>query len=235
METASDDWFADFNQDGVPEMAVGRLPARSKEEAERLVTRIIRYEQSSPAAEITLVADANDGYDFEGATAQLRGLVPGDIRVVEIDRGRMESEAKAALIEAINRGQKIVNYTGHGNVDQWRADLLTNADAALLTNQNHLAVFVMMTCLNGYFDDPALSSLAEALMKSPGGAVAVWASSGMTTADEQALMNREFYRQLFTNRGIALGEAINRAKATVSDGDVRRTWILLGDPTMKVR
>jgi len=132
-------------------------------------------------------------------------------------------------------GQKIVNYTGHGNVDQWRADLLTNADAALLTNQNHLAVFVMMTCLNGYFDDPALGSLAEALMKSPGGAVAVWASSGMTTADEQALMNREFYRQLFANRGIALGEAIKRAKGAVGDGDVRRTWILLGDPTLKVR
>jgi Peptidase family C25 len=236
METASDDWFADFNQDGVPEMSVGRLPVRSKEEAENMVARIVRYEQSSGAGEITLVADANDGYDFEAATAQLRALVPGDIRVVEIDRGRMGTEAKAALIDAINRGQNIVNYTGHGNVAQWRADLLTNADAALLTNQNHLAVFVMMTCLNGYFDDPALSSLAEALMKTgSGGAVAVWASSGMTTADEQALMNREFYRQLFANRGIALGEAIKRAKGAVGDGDVRRTWILLGDPTMRVK
>ena len=48
-------------------------------------------------------------------------------------------------------------------------------------------------------------------------------------------MNREFYRQLFANRGIALGEAIKRAKGAASDGDVRRTWILLGDPTMKVR
>jgi len=53
----------------------------------------------------------------------------------------MGSEAKTALIDAINRGQKIVNYTGHGNVNQWRTDLLTNADAGLLTNQNHLAVF----------------------------------------------------------------------------------------------
>jgi len=65
--------------------------------------------------------------------------------------------------------------------------------------------------------------------------VAVWASSGMTTADEQALMNREFYRQLFANRGITLGEAIKRAKGAVGDGDVRRTWILLGDPSMRVK
>jgi hypothetical protein len=49
------------------------------------------------------------------------------------------------------------------------------------------------------------------------------------------LMNREFYRQLFANRGITLGDAINRAKAVVGDGDVRRTWILLADPTMRLK
>ena len=48
-------------------------------------------------------------------------------------------------------------------------------------------------------------------------------------------MNREFYRQLFANKGLTLGEAINRAKAAISDGDVRRTWILLGDPSMRVK
>ncbi len=53
-----------------------------------------------------------------------------------------------------------------------------------MINANHLSVFVMMTCLNGYFDDPALESLAESLLKAErGGAVAVWSSSGMTIAD----------------------------------------------------
>ena len=236
LETASDDWIADFDADGVPEMAVGRLPVRTREEAASMVARIIGYDRSIGTSELTLVADANDGFDFASTIAQLRALVPSDTIVVEIDRGRMGDQAKPALISAINRGQKIVSYTGHGNVDQWRANLLTNTDAGLLTNQNRLALFVMMTCLNGYSDDPALSSLAKALMKSPnGGAVAVWASSGTTMPDEQVLMNQEFFRQLFANRGITLGNAINRAKAAVADRDVRRTWILLGDPTMKVR
>ena len=35
-----------------------------------------------------------------------------------------------------------------------------------------------MTCLNGYFIDVKLESIAEALLQAPGGAVAVWASSG---------------------------------------------------------
>jgi hypothetical protein len=98
-------------------------------------------------------------------------------------------------------------------------------------------MFVMMTCLNGYFHDAALDSLAEALLKTErGGAVAVWASSGLTMPVEQALMNQELYRLLFANRpALTLGDATVRAKAVVSDGDIRRTWILFGDPTTRLK
>ena len=95
----------------------------------------------------------------------------------------------------------------------------------------------MMTCLNGYFHDPVLDSLGESLMKAErGGAVAVWGSSGMTLPTDQALLNQELYRLLF-NRvpGLTIGEAVIRAKGASSDSDVRRTWILLGDPAMKLK
>jgi len=93
-----------------------------------------------------------------------------------------------------------------------------------------------MTCLNGYFQDPKLASLGEALLKvNNGGAVSVWASSGMTDAQTQTTMNQEFFRQLFGNPTITIGEAIKAAKAATDDNDVRRTWILFGDPTMKIK
>jgi hypothetical protein len=236
MEAASDDWFADFNSDGAPELAVGRLPARNSEEAERMVAKIISYDQGAAANETLLVADANDGYNFGAVAAELGRLVPEDIRVIEIDRGRSGVEAKQALIDAINRGQRIVNYTGHGAADAWRGNLLTSEDAGALINRDHLSLFVMMTCLNGYFDDPTRDSLAEALIKAPGGgAVAVWASSAMTLPTEQALMNQELYRQLFGGHSPSLGDAVLAAKAAIIDRDVRRTWILLGDPTFKLK
>ncbi len=31
-------------------------------------------------------------------------------------------------------------------------------------------------------------------------------------------------------QGLTLGQAARRAKASVADMDIRRTWILLGDP-----
>jgi hypothetical protein len=47
-------------------------------------------------------------------------------------------------------------------------------------------------------------------------------------------MNLEIFRQLF-GYDQTLGEAILKAKASTSDPDVRRTWILFGDPAMKLR
>jgi hypothetical protein len=93
----------------------------------------------------------------------------------------------------------------------------------------------MITCLNGYFQDPGSDSLGEALLKSVGGAAAVWASSAMTYADGQAPMNAEFYRQVFGSLRPRIGDAALRAKAATPDLDVRRSWVLLGDPTMRFK
>jgi hypothetical protein len=121
-------------------------------------------------------------------------------------------------------------------LDSWRSDLLSRVDASQLVN-DHLPVFVMMTCLNGYFHDAGADSLGEALLKAEtGGAIAVWASSGMTLPGAQAAMNQEFYRLVFSGKtALTLGEAARKAKLAVNDADVRRTWILIGDPLMKVR
>ncbi len=237
METVSDEWFVDFNNDGIGELAIGRLPIRDSGDAALVVGKIVGYERSIPSPEAMLVSDANDGFDFESVSNALRDLIPPELRINQINRGRLDPDtAKKQLLEALNQGQKLVNYIGHGNVDQWKGDLLTNDDARGLVNGQHLSVFVMMTCLNGYYEDPVLSGLAEELMTAQqGGAVAVWASAGLTTPDVQALMNQEFYRQLFGNRGITLGDAIKAAKGAVTDADVRRTWVLLGDPSMRVK
>lgn len=116
---------------------------------------------------------------------------------------------------------------------------MTASEAASLENEDHLALFVMMTCLNGYFQDAAFDSLAEALLKAEhGGAIAAWGSSGMTLPEGQSAMNEQFYRLLFSagaGQSFTLGEAIQKAKATISDFDIRKSWILLGDPTMRLR
>jgi hypothetical protein len=239
METASDDWLADLNGDGLAEMSVGRLPIRSQREAAGIVAKIVGYDRGSRSEGVLLVADDSlDGLDFEASTAELRSVIPADQRVEQINRGGLDpATAKMRLLDAINRGQKIINYDGHGNVDAWRGGLLTAEDANGLSNGDSLSLFVMMTCLNGYFHDAQLDSLAESLLRAEkGGAVAVWASSGMTLPSDQGVMDMEMFRRLFDANGSrTLGEAALQAKAKGLNKDARLTWILFGDPTTRIR
>jgi hypothetical protein len=48
-------------------------------------------------------------------------------------------------------------------------------------------------------------------------------------------MNQMFYQQLFSGAGMRLGDAVRAAKGVTADSDVRRTWMLLGDPSMRLR
>jgi hypothetical protein len=242
METSCDDWFADFDLDGVPEMALGRFPVRTAQETALLVQKVFSYEKSTRADSVLLVADIGDIYDFEGASEQLRTLLPANVKAEVVNRGQVgDVVARSQTLAAINLGQRIVNYTGHGNIDQWRGDILQVGDGASLTNDRHLSLFVLMTCLNGYFNDPSLSSIAESMIKAPtGGAAAVWASSGQCGPFDQAVTNQELYRLIFngdpvTGKLMTLGEATVKAKRAINDMDVRRTWVFFGDPTMKFK
>jgi len=78
--------------------------------------------------------------------------------------------------------------------------------------------------------------MAESLLKAQGGgAVAIWASSGLTEPDQQAVMNKELIKLLFGRESLTLGEATGRAKAATGDQDIRKTWILFGDPTTRLK
>jgi hypothetical protein len=242
LETASDDWFTDFNNDGVADIATGRLPARTNDEASKLIAKLVAYEKAatSPTSrKALLVADRNDGFNFENATAQLRPLLPSGTAVQEVLRSRTtDAQMSAAITEAINSGVSMVNFAGHGSTGIWRGNVFDAQKAKALRNGNALPMVVSMTCLNGYFHDPVIESLAEALLNAEGGgAIAVWASSSLTDPRQQAAINQELYRQMFAVKGqtVTIGEAVMRAKTATANMDVRQTWTLFGDPATRLK
>jgi Peptidase family C25 len=105
---------------------------------------------------------------------------------------------------------------------------------AQLEGEGPGAFWSELTCLNGFFQDLYSPSLAEAVLARPtGGAFGVWASSGFTEPVDQLPMGRAFLTNLL-ERGMSVGEAARRAKALSPSPDVRRSWILFGDPTWQL-
>jgi peptidase C25-like protein len=241
-EAPSDDKLADFNGDAVPEMAVGRLPIRTADSAATIVGKIVDYETGPGKArrDVLLVADKNIDYDFEAESRTLFGLIPSNVTINTLYRnqGPTDAAVRSRLLAALNQGPTVVNFFGHGSTSIWtNASILKASDAAALTNKNSLSLYLMMTCLNGYFvePNPAGASLGETLVTAAnGGAIATWSSSGLTVPTDQVRADQEAVRLLMNDSTMTLGDAMLRGKQVIRDIDVRHTWTLLGDPATKL-
>jgi len=242
FKTASDDWFSDFQQTGFATIPTGRLPVRTVADADLLVSRITNYERGSFAGpwntQALLVADQNVDANFSSAVTSAAASLPSSLQVSKIFADGLDSAtARAQILAALNGGALLVNYQGHGAEQQWSfADLFNSTDAASLSNGERLPVYLLMDCLNGFFQDVYAESLAESILLAPnGGGIAVWASSGFTEQAPQSSMNQAFLQQFAAHPNLPLGRLVLQAKAGTTDKDVRRTWILFGDPSLKLQ
>ncbi len=242
LKTASDDWFSDFDNTGFAKIATGRLPARTTADAQTMVAKIVGYANGQGGSwtnQSMMVADVDDlAVSFSQAAQAVQRMLPQTMNVTDVFASVVgPATARQDLLTGINSGQLLVNYNGHGSVQIWSgSDLFDDTAAASLTNGNRLPVFVIMNCLNGFFHDVYTRSLAESLMLARnGGAVAVWASSGLTVPDPQFQMDKTLMQTLFAPPSITLGDAVLFAKSGIGDQDVRRTFILFGDPLMRLK
>lgn len=199
--------------------------------------------------------------DFELITERVIELLPQEViaeRVYydpyaeddqnEPFRQRTVPEMTGAIIDAVNAGSRIVNYTGHAAINVWAhewlfmgASRLLRNDVYQLANQHRLAVFLDMACLSGNFADIQVESLQETLLDwHNGGSVAGWAATGFGVATGHDALQRGFYEALFETGLEALGPATVAGKLNLWQEyghryiDLQDTFGLIGDPALQL-
>ncbi|HEX6126504.1 MAG TPA: C25 family cysteine peptidase [Pyrinomonadaceae bacterium] len=240
-ETASDEALADFNNDGLAEIAIGRIASRTAAGVTTVFNKVVHWEATvtDPLSRGAIFAyDHNDGWDFDGMSLRLRNQLPVSMPVTMIYRG--QPNANTTLINEMNAGKLVINYSGHGTTGSWGGSPVffnINSVPTLADNPNSPALYTMLTCLNGAYHYLHNESFAEVLTKANNrGAVAAWASTGKTTPDIQEMMASRFFLKLGQGDIPRLGDLIKDAKTAIVLGtDVRLSWALIGDPMLKVR
>lgn len=237
-ETGSDEALCDFNNDGVAELAIGRMPVRNPAQVTQALNKTMTFESNLATAYsrgAVFASDLPNGYDFEALSQRLGTQLPPSITKTFINRGQADS--RNILLASLNQGPYLINYSGHGAPGIWDGNWFTFNDATALNNAPNYSLYFMLTCLNGYFLRTDFDSLSEALLRAPnGGGAAVWASTGKTTPDVQEVLATRFYHQLNVGTMNRIGDLVNDAKQNLNGGrDVRLSWALLGDPTLKIK
>ncbi len=152
--TVSDPSYAAVNgEDVLPDLAIGRLPAATVEEAQVLVA-----DNPDPAG------------DFEANAEDIATGVFAERDPTKIYLGELGAHAAhEAIVGAFDEGASIVSYIGHGGIDLWADEkIFKNAHVEGLAPQSQQPLLLTLNCLNGYFTFPHFNSLSEELMKAEG-------------------------------------------------------------------
>jgi hypothetical protein len=152
-EVAVDNEFVTVSgSDRIPDLALGRLPARTLAEATVMVDKIISYETSPPpgawTGTLTFVADnareANGAPDpagnFEALTNGIIALVPAQYTANRVFydpypnddddepyRYRTPGATTDAIVAAVNSGAVFLNYIGHASITTWAHEAILRA------------------------------------------------------------------------------------------------------------
>jgi len=244
--TASDPAYAAVNgEDLLPDVALGRLPAESPEEAQALVEKIVAFESSGltlSRGHAVFVADNPDlAGDFEQSAREVAPLLAPDHSVEMIFLRELGDATRPAIAAAFDGGAALVSYLGHGGIAVWASEnVFNNQDVATLAPQPQQPLLLTMDCLNGYFHFPFLNSLAEELLKAPGkGSIASFAPSGLSLHGPADLFHKALIQEIASGRHQRLGDAVLAAQAdfaeTGSFPELLSIYNLLGDPALRIR
>ena len=242
-------------------IATGRLPVRNIEEADTVVEKIINYQKNVNGGawknKITWVADDGDYnlhlQDAEEISTNLQQKNPKwNQKKIYLDlfaatkniAGNTYPLVNSEIVETINEGSLILNYTGHGNFARLAEEaVISQTDVQQWNNAGKLPLMITASCDFAPYDQPQLSPFGfDALMKNSKGVIGLVAASRLVFAYSNKQINDHFIQQLLVpdsvGRFLTIGEALQKAKMQAWSAEEDRMnafkFSLLGDPAMRL-
>lgn len=249
-DIATDNPYADLDHDGLPELALGRIPVDSPDELKTVLDKVMAYEASRDFGHwrrrISFVGcPGNFGPMIDSLLEQAsrkittQGIPPAYATLATYGHWRSPycpdpRRFRDETLGQLNQGSLFWVYIGHGHCqvvdrlrtpDNARYPILSSYDVPDLKCQSGHPIAIFLACYTGAFDFPQ-DSLSEQMLAAPGGPIAIYSSTRVTMPYAMTVMGGAMMNEYFNHRAPTIGELVRQAKREMVDGD-------RSDPTAK--
>lgn len=245
------------------DIGIGRLAVGTAAQAREKVTQIIDYMNGTYSGawcnRILVLGDDGDNNVHMGDADIVAGIYQEvdpaiDVRKIYWDAYQMEVTAsyngyppvRKQLLEELEEGALIVNYSGHGSTEVLSHELVMNKTDMRQLKSRRLPFWITASCDIAPFDSRLESMGMNLFANTEGGAIGMLATTRTVFASQNGTINRSFSRYVLSvsdeGRLNTLGDALRLAKnelVTEGYGETDRSankihFVLLGDPAVRL-
>lgn len=252
----SDGYMVNFYQDNFTyyhQVAIGRLPVYTQQEAQDVVDKLISYDAVAPQSwwknfimitggpnrleQIQYQTQSNEFVNNYILPPPITGLAEKVYR--NDSAGFITFNYADSIRNAINRGGLLVNFIGHAASQNWELGL---EEPYTLSNTNRLPLVLSMTCFTGKNAEPNLRSFGEKFILAQNrGALGFLGTTGWSFSGAGNEINKNIFIGLAQDTIRRLGSLVqfanNRLINDTANFQVRNMincYNLLGDPATKL-
>jgi len=238
-----------------PDVAVGRLPARTPDEAKTLVDKIISYAQNEYAGpwqnEICMMGDDGNDNSHMKTADKVATMIESTYPNYNVDKiywdayqrtssstGYSYPDVTRLIKQQLQNGALMMNYCGHGAAYAMSHELVMKLTDFESQQSNYLPLWMTASCDIMPFDGQEENIGETVMLNSKGGGIAFFGTTRTVYATYNEVMNLAFTKHVLTP-GMAIGEAVRLAKRELVEKSSDLTcnklqYTLLGDPALQL-
>lgn len=225
---------------GKADVAVGRIPARTEEEAQTVIDKLVDYASNRYAGSwqntIVFMGDDGDNNSHMLTANKVADDVATrfpmfDIRKIMWDTYQRQASATGfsypdvenLVKQYMTNGALIMNYSGHGAPTTISHELVLVLNDFKNTVSNNLSLWITASCDIMPFDSQSENIGETALFNKNGGAIAFFGTTRTVYAHRNEPMNLAFMREVLKmtdGKPVPIGEAVRITKNKLVDSKV---------------
>lgn len=241
----SDDFFTYLedattarNSTNFMNIAVGRFPVKSNEEADIVVEKLYNYVNKPNYGNwrnqaIVIADDGNSNTHIKQAESAISYWLQDKpdlfINKIYLDAYREENtstgrtfpDAKNQMMRLLNDGQLVLDYIGHANSVGWTAEDLLNINDIKTLYLKNLPFMFTATCDFSRYDSEETSGGEYFFLNEQGGAIALLSSTRVAWINENGRLNNAIGEYMFErnedNQYNRLGDIVMKGKNYISN------------------